>query len=481
MQQAVIREREQARRRRGAGSPSVQAGLTIALGFAGLIAVGTLLLLLPAATAEGRSASVSVALFTATSAVCVTGLALVDTGTYWSRFGQIVIMGLVELGGVGFGASATFLFWLLGRNISLSDRLLLREIVPGSTLAQVARTSLAVLGISLVIQAVGALILFLGWLARYPVGDAAYLAVFHTISAFCNAGFDVFGTVGQPGVSLAPDRHNPFIILPIALLVLIGGFGFPVIGELAAWRPLHLAQRLRWTRRRLTEVRPPLSLNTRLVVVAHLGLFVLGTVVIWLLESRNPGTLRSVDLGGQFLDALNAAVYTRSAGFVTVPFTAFQSTTLLVVMMLMFVGTASAGTGGGVKVNTVAAILASVGATLVGRPRPVLFKRTLTQESVNKALVVVVLAVLVITGATFVLSLTEPEIPVERLLFEVVSAFSTVGLTLDITPRLSEAGRVVIELMMFAGRLGPLTLVLLLTTQEQATRVTYAEEPVLVG
>jgi trk system potassium uptake protein TrkH len=460
----------------------LRAGLTLALGFAALIGVGTLLLLLPVATAEGRSAPLSVALFTATSAVCVTGLTLVDTGTYWSRTGQLIILGLLEVGGVGFGAAATFLFWLIGRNISLTDRLALREIVPGSTLAQVVRSSLLIVAISLGIQALGALVLFAAWRLKYSVADAAYLALFHAISAFCNGGFDVFGAVGQPGASLAAERDNPLVIVPIGLLVLIGGLGFPVLTELGAWRPIRRGRGQGWTASRGgAHLRPPLSLNTRLVLAAHLGLFVVGAGLIGVLEAGNPGSLGGTGWDQQALDIFTAAVNPRSGGFVIEPVTAFRPTTILVVLLLMFIGAASAGTGGGVKVNTIATLFASVGATLVGRPRPELFKRTLTQESINKALVVVVLAALVIAAATFALSLTDPGIALERLLFEVVSAFSTVGLSLDVTPRLSEAGRLIIEVMMFAGRLGPLSLVLVLSAREQVPRVTYAEEPVLVG
>ena len=464
------------------GPAPLRAGLTLALGFATLIGAGTLLLLLPAATAQGSSAPLSVALFTATSAVCVTGLTVVETGTYWSRLGQIIILSLLELGGVGFGAAATFLFWLIGRNISLTDRLALREIVPGSTLAQVVRSSLLIVAISLVIQAGGALVLFAAWLFKYSVGDAAYLALFHTISAFCNGGFDVLGTVGYPGTSLASERNNPLVILPIGLLVLIGGLGFPVITELVTWRPLRRLRHRGWTEHRTrARVPPPLSLNTRLVLVAHLGLFVVGAVLIGLLEARNPQSLGGEGWRQQALDIFMAAINPRSSGFMTEPVTAFRPTTILVILLLMFIGAASAGTGGGVKVNTVATLFAGVGATLAGRPRPTLFKRTLTQESINKALVVVVLSALAIATATFALSLTEPAIALEHLLFEVVSAFSTVGLSLDVTPRLSEPGRLIVELMMFAGRLGPLSLVLVLAAREQAPRVTYAEEPVLVG
>jgi trk system potassium uptake protein TrkH len=373
------------------------------------------------------------------------------------------------------------LFWLLGRNISLSDRLMLREIVPGSTLAQVVRTAITIVGSSVAIQAVGAVVLFVSWLSRYPVGDAAYLALFHTVSAFCNAGFDVFGALGQADSSLTHERHNPFIMLPTVALVVIGGLGFPVISELAAWRPIHRARSRTWTPDHVPTPRPPLSLNTRLVVVAHLGLVALGFVMIWLLEFRNPATLGGDPMGGQILETLNAATAPRSSGFATEVFSALRPTTILVIMVLMFIGTGSAGTGGGVKVNTVAALFASVAGTLAGRSRPELFKRTLAQESINKSLAVVVISALVIILATFILSLTEPDIALERLLFEAISAFSTVGLSLGVTPDLSEIGRVLVVLMMFAGRLGPLTLVLLLTARERTPLVTYAEEPVLVG
>jgi trk system potassium uptake protein TrkH len=347
----------------------LRAGLTRALGFALLIGAGTLLLLLPGATAAGRSAPVSVALFTATSAVCVTGLTVVDTGTYWSRPGQLIILGLLELGGVGFGAAATFLFWLIGRNLSLTDRLALREIVPGSTLAQVVRFSLLIVAISLGIQALGALVLFAAWLLEYPVGDAAYLALFHTISAFCNGGFDVFGTVGHPGTSLAAERNNPLVIVPIGLLVLIGGLGFPVLTELGTRHPLR--RRPGWPAPRdSAPVRPPLSLNTRLVLVAHLGLFAVGAGLIGLLEAGNPHSLGGTGWDQQALDIFTAAINPRSGGFMTEPLTAFRPTTILVVLLLMFIGAASAGTGGGVKVNTIATLFASVGATLGGARAP---------------------------------------------------------------------------------------------------------------
>lgn len=452
----------------------------LALGFVGLIVAGTLLLLLPAATAAGSSAPFSVALFTATSAVCVTGLGVVETGLYWSRFGQVIILLLIELGGVGFGAGATLLFWLIGRNISLNERRMLREIVPGTNLDQVVRTSLAIVGVSVAIQAVGALVLFLGWLPRYPAGEAAFLALFHAVSAFCNAGFDVFGAVGQPGVSMGAERHNPVTIVPIALLVLLGGLGFPVIGELAAWRPRRVRLQHPATGR-LPQPRPALSLNARLVLVAHLGLFVLGIAIFWLLEFSNPRTFGGQNIGGQFLDAVNTSLYPRSVGFGSIPLNSFRATSLLLLLVLMFVGTASAGTGGGVKVNTVAALFAGAAGTVAGRPRPELFKRTLSQESINKALTVVLISGVVIVSATFMLALTDPALALNHALFEVISAFSTVGLTLDTTGRLSEPGRVIIELMMFIGRLGPLTLVVLLAARERAPRVTYAEEPVLIG
>lgn len=468
------------RTRRGASGQPARTGLFVVLGFAGLIVLGMMLLMLPVATRSGESAPVSVALFTSTSAVCVTGLTVVDTGSYWSRFGQIVIMSLVQIGGVGFGAAATLLFWLIGRNISIRDRRMLSDIVPGSNLAQAARTALYIAGVSVAIQAIGALVLFSSWRERYEVGEAFFLSLFHSVNAFCNAGFDAFGTLAQPGVSLAGERYNPLTILPISLLILIGGVGFPVLGEIFSWRP-HRFRTTRYRHSSQHSIRPSLSLHARLVLLSHLGLFVLGVLAFWLIELNNRGTLGGQPVGNQFMDAVSTSINPRTAGFVTVPLLALQPTSLLLMLFLMFVGTASAGTGGGVKVNTVAVLLASVAATIVGRPRPQLFKRTLTQESIDKALTVVVLSAAAIAGATFALSFSETGIPQDRLLFEVVSAFSTVGLSLDVTPQLSEVGRIIIGLMMFAGRLGPLTLVVLLSVREQVPPVTYAEEPVLVG
>ena len=467
--------------RRWGGPPVARAGIIAVLSFATAILLGTLLLMLPGATLAGVGSPFDVALFTSVSAISSTGLSVVEVGTYWSRFGQLIILLLLEVGGIGFGATATLLFWIVGRNISLQDRRVLSEIVPGTTLAQAARTAVVIVAISLAIQVVGAAVMFAGWVGRYPPADAAFLAAFHSAGAFCNAGFDIFGTVAQPSPGLIADRHNALVVLPIAGLILLGGVGFPVLFELASWRPRRLMNALPWARRGTRVPRPPLSLHARLVLVAHFGLFVLATVGIWLLEAGNPGTLGNEPPNLQMIDAITTAAYPRTAGFVAVPPLALTPSSLLVLMLLMFIGTGSAGTGGGVKVNTVAALFASVAATLAGRQRPELFKRTLTQESINKALAVVMIAAGVIMAATFALTLTEPHLPVERLLFEVVSAFGTAGLSLDVTPRLSDAGRVIIALMMFVGRLGPLTLVLILTAREQTPAVTYVEEPILVG
>jgi trk system potassium uptake protein TrkH len=229
------------------------------------------------------------------------------------------------------------------------------------------------------------------------------------------------------------------------------------------------------------NIRVALSLHARLVLLAHLGLFVLGVLLFWLIEGGNPATLGGEEAGKQLIDAVNLAVQPRTAGYATMPPLSLAPAGLLLTIFLMFIGAASAGTGGGAKVNTVATIFASVAATVSGRRRPELFKRTLTQESVNKALAVVIIMLATIGGATLLLSLTETGIAAEHLLFEVVSAFSTVGLSLDVTPRLSEAGRIIVEILMFAGRLGPLSLVVLLAARKEQPDVMYAEEPVLVG
>src|SRR5687768_9593239 len=462
-----------------ASQPAIRkSSAIVVLGFAALILVGTLLLLLPASTRSGAVPPLSLALFTATSAVCVTGLVVVDTGTYWSGFGQTVILLLIQIGGIGFGASATLLFWLIGRNISLSDRIKLAAMVPVTAVSSFARVSLYIIGVSLGLQLAGALVLFVSWIERYPANTAAVLAIFHSVSAFCNAGFDIFGSVGAPGTSLALDRHNPVVTIVITLLVLIGGLGFPVLIELLRrWRrPQGRSNSKHSTvsARSARSIRVSLSLHARLVLVTHLGLFVLSVLLFWVIEGGNPVTLGGEETGKQLIDVVNMAAQPRTAGYATITPLSLAPAGLILTIFLMFVGTASAGTGGGAKVNTVATIFASVAATVSGRPRPELFKRSLTQESVNKGLAVVIIMLATIGTATLLLSLTEPGIAAEHLLFEVVSAFSTVGLSLDVTPRLSEAGRIIVEILMFAGRLGPLTLVVLLTARKEPPNVTYA-------
>jgi trk system potassium uptake protein TrkH len=482
MQDERIIFSEQYRGRSRAAPPAVRVSALIAVaGFGVAILAGTLLLMLPASAAAGRSAPVSTALFTAVSAVCVTGLSVVDTGSFWSPFGHWVIMALVELGGLGFGAYATFLFWLVGRNISLSDRLNLQAMLPGSALNTVARTAAYIIGATLITQAIGAIVLFVHWADTMPMGRAAFFAVFHSVAAFCNAGFDLFGSLGAPGVSLGSERHSLTVMAAVTSLVIIGGLGFPVLSELVSWRPRGLRQRRGESNPAANLPRPPLSLNARLVLVSHLGLFLASIVVIWLIEWDNPNTMGGQPAGNQFIDAVNAAAFPRSAGFNTIPLVTFTQTSLFFMLVLMFVGSASAGTGGGVKVNTVATLLASVGATIAGRPRPQIFKRSLPQESINKALAVVVVSALVLSLGTLALSISDTQIPVANLVFEAVSAFSTVGLSLNVTPELSEPGRVIVELLMFVGRLGPLTMVGLLSSRERPQPYNYAEEPVLIA
>lgn len=473
---------EQYRKRLRAAPPAVRVSALAAIaGFAVAILAGTLLLLLPFATADGNSAPVGVALFTAVSAVCVTGLAVVDTGSFWSPFGHWVILGLAELGGLGFGAYATLLFWLVGRNISLTDRLNLQALLPGSALNTVARTAVYILGATLVAQIVGAVVLFVQWAGKFPLDTAAFFAVFHSVSAFCNAGFDLFGSVSTPGLSLASERHSFVVMGVITSLVIIGGLGFPVLSEIASWRP----RRWRWWRARhgfeVNVPQPPLSLHARLVLVSHLGLFAASIAVLWLIELGNANTIEGQPAANQFLDAFNAAAMPRSGGFSTIPLLEYTQTSLFVMLVLMFVGSASAGTGGGVKVNTVATLLASVAATIAGRPRPQIFKRSLPQESINKALAVVVVSAIILSLGSIAVSVTDPQIPVQVLIFDVVSAFSTVGLSLGATPELSEAGRVILEIMMFTGRLGPLTMVALLSSRERPQPYNYVEEPVLIA
>jgi trk system potassium uptake protein TrkH len=428
-------------------------------GFAGFIALGTAILALPVSSEDGRWTPVLDALFTSTSAVCVTGLVVVDTGTYWSTFGQLVILVLVQLGGFGFMTSSTLLLLLTRREATLHERMLLRESLGSGSLGSVLQLARNVVVFTLLVEAVGAVILGVAFIGQVQPGQAVWWGVFHAVSAFNNAGFDLVGGFR----SLVPFNGQPQILLPIACLVMLGGISYAVVADLL-WR------------RRFER----LALDSKLVLVTSAALVVLGTAGVLFTERTNPGTLGDMSLGPRLLNAFFTGVTPRTAGFNSVDTRAMTENGLFVLIALMFVGGAAGSTAGGIKVQTFSVLLCAIVSAVRGRGDVEAFGRRVPNPQVLRAVAVALLALAVVFVIAFALTLTE-QARFLYLLFEAFSAFGTVGMSTGITPELTPASRIIVILTMFAGRLGPLTLVLALATRERRRGYAWPEEGIRIG
>ena len=452
---------------------------TISLGFAAMIATGTLLLSLPIASQNGQSVGLVNALFTATSANCVTGLVVADTFRQWTVFGQVVILLLIQLGGLGLTVLLTAGMVVLRRRISLQSRLVVQAAFNQDNTGGMVRLVQLVLRVTLTFELAGAVLLALGFLATgQPLGRAVYNGVFHSISAFCNAGFDILGSN-----SLIPYQTNPYFNFIIMALIVAGGLGFTVWGEL-----LFLPKRKQKKRHRpLWLWLAHLSLHAKMAVIFTAGLLVLGTGCFLLFEWGNPGTLGPLSIPQKVMAALFQSVTLRTAGFCTIPQGGLTEPSVLASSLLMFIGGSPAGTAGGIKTLTLAIVFFTVWSALRGRSRVEAMGRTLPMDLLQKALTVTGMLLLVVILATSALVFTEANSPFEHslldLLFEACSAAGTVGLTTGITPHLSTAGKITITLCMFLGRLSPMTVVVSLNMRRThgADGISYPEERVIIG
>lgn len=431
----------------------------LVLGFMALIIVGAILLTLPVASRSGNSVGFLTALFTATSAVCVTGLVVVDTHDAYSLFGQIVTMLLIQFGGLGIMTISTFALLVLGRRVSLKGRLLIQEAMNQLTLEGMVRLIRNVIIATVIIEGIGALLLSIRFIPLLGVAKGIYYSVYHAVSAFCNAGFDLFGGFR----SLADFVGDPLVSLTIASLIVLGGLGFSVLMDILHYR---------CTRR--------LHLHTKVVLVTTAILIALGTILILAIESDNPDTLGRLPFGSKLLAAYFQAVTPRTAGFSTVNIGALRPATIFLVILLMFIGASPGSTGGGIKTSTFAVLILAVRSVVRGRNDVDVFERRLPTGSVLRALAITMIsAALVFTGA-IILAVSEGK-SLPEVLFETVSAFGTVGLSMGITPTLSTLGRLVIIFIMFAGRVGPLSIALALAQKQQANGVRFPEERVMLG
>ena len=431
----------------------------LVFGFAALIALGTALLRLPAMAADGQPTPFIDALFTAVSAICVTGLTPLDFARHWSFAGQLTILALVQIGGLGFMTVATMAAIFLRRRITLRERLILQESFNQSSIEGIVRLVLKVIRYTLILEIAGALLLTGRFLFDMPPERAVWFGVFHAVSFFNGAGFDLMGHFR----SLTDYVGDPLVTFTAAFLILSGGLGFVVLSDLAEYRK---------TKR--------LSLHTKVAVTTSLVLVAVGTVAIFALEFTNHATLAGLGYGEKLLASFFQAVVPRSSGVSTLDIGAMSQAAQFLIVILMFIGASPGSAGGGIKTTTFAVLAGAVWSMIRGREDVVLFRYRLAQERVYKALTITLFALAVLVAGTMALSAAENR-QFLVILFEAASAFGTVGLSMGLTPELSPAGKIIVMLLMFIGRMGPLTLAYALGTRQGRSRYRYAEGKIIIG
>lgn len=431
----------------------------LVIGFMATILIGAALLMMPLATTDGNGLSAVDALFTATSAVTVTGLVVVDTGTALTVFGQIIVLLLIQVGGLGFMTFSTLFAVLIGKRIYFRERLLLQEALNQNSVEGIIRMLRYIAAFTFLIEGVGALFLAARLSQIMPWGKALYMGVFHAVAAFNNAGFDLFGDFR----SLTGFVSDYPVNLVIAMLIVIGGLGFAVTLDLLQHRRFSI-----------------LSLHTKVVLVATGILLAGGTLLIYGLEAGNPLTLGPLNSSSRILAAFFQSVSARTAGFNTIDITVLQAPTMLIMMILMFIGASPGSTGGGVKTSTITALLLTVRSVVSGEEEINVYGRRLGKQVVMKSLAIFFIASSLIIVATFLLIVLvgTPFLPT---LFEAVSAFGTVGLSSGVTAQLNPVGKLIISITMFAGRLSPLTLAMALANRSLTNQMKYPEGKLIVG
>lgn len=435
----------------------------LAIGFFLLILVGATLLNLPIASIDGNSVGFIDALFTSASAVCVTGLIVVNTAAHWTFFGKLIILVLIQVGGLGFMTMATLVALVLGRKITLKNRLILQEELNNLTLSGVVKLTKYVLYSTFLIEAVGALILSFRFVPDFGFWKGIWFAIFHSISAFCNAGFDLIGN------SMESYAGSFLVIMTMSTLVVIGGIGFSVF--------INLSQIIR-----MRKPMSRLSIHTKLTLVITGGLLLVGFLFIYLVEFTNPETLGSMTGMEKILSAIFQSVVPRTAGFNSIPMSGLRDASTFFIILLMFIGGSPGSTAGGIKTTTIGVVFLTIMSYIKGKEDVEIYKRRIPKSAINKAITIFMLGLTVCIVSTLLLSLTEQASFID-VLFETVSAYATVGLSRGITADLTIFGRLLIVGNMFFGRLGPLTIAFALAERTKKRKGIYhfAEENINVG
>jgi trk system potassium uptake protein TrkH len=432
----------------------------LVIGFALVILIGATLLTLPISSNSGVSTPFVDCLFTSTSAVCVTGLITVDTGTHWSYFGKTVIVSLIQIGGLGFMAFATLISLIIGKKITLQERLVMQEAMNTFTIQGVVKMMRYVLIFTLLVEGVGALLLSIVFIPEFGFGKGLYYSIFHSISSFCNAGFDLIGNFR----SITPYAESSIIVLTIGTLIVFGGLGFTVWYELFNYRKTK-----------------KLSLHSKFVIVVTLILIIGGAILMFLFEFNNPATMEPMSFKGKLLSSYFASVTPRTAGYNSISTTDMSPAGRFLTIILMFIGGSPGSTAGGIKTATTGLLVMTVISVIRGREDTEIYSRRISKDIIYKGLSITIISFTLVMVVSMILSITEVGTSLEYIIYEATSAFGTVGLTLGLTTKLTTIGKLIIAFTMYCGRLGPLTIALALSRKDHNNTIRYPEDKILVG
>ncbi len=434
----------------------------LVLGFAGLILIGATLLNLPFATQSGKSIGFIDSLFTSSSAVCVTGLVVVNTAEYWNTFGKVVILILIQIGGLGFMTMATLVAMLLGKKITLKERLIIQEELNQFSLSGLVKLIKYVIISTFIFEGIGAIILATRFIPKYGYLQGIGFSIFHSISAFCNAGFDLIGS------SMEPFVDDIVVNLAIGFLVIIGGLGYTVYIDITNNKKFK-----------------QFSLHTKFVLMISGVLLLFGFLFVLIFEYGNPETLGQLSFKGKVLASWFQSLVPRTAGFNSINMALVTDATAFLIIIFMFIGGSPSSTAGGIKTTTAGALALGMVAVIRGRDDVEFMKKRIPNDLIFRALAVIGIGFGIIILVTMILSITEARSKASFLdiLFEATSAFGTVGLSRGVTPNLSILGRLVVTLTMFVGRLGPLTMAFAFAKKKKHKKgnYRYPEERILVG
>lgn len=434
----------------------------ISLSFLIIILLGGFVLYLPISYNSSVSPSAIDCIFTAASAVCVTGQVVLDTSITWSPFGQAWILLLIQIGGIGFVTILTAITLALKKKVSLSSRVLATESLNQNEVSNISTIIKKVSQLTLIIESIGALLLSLYFIPNYGFLKGAFFSIFHSISAFCNAGFDLMGQYSGEFSSLTSFYNNIYVNLIIVSLIILGGLGFITITELINKRSFK-----------------KISLHSKIVLSTTSFLIVTGTILIFILEYSNPNTLGPLTLGEKILTSFFQSVTTRTAGFNTIDLVSMNTATIIVFFILMIIGSSPSSTGGGIKTTTFFSSIIFAKSVILNRDYNAFHKR-IPEKIINKALTTALISIGAISLFSVLISIFEPHLNLEQITFEVISSLATVGLSLGVTPLLSTPSKILLILAMFLGRVGAITVLIAIVKTSKNNKIKYTEESILI-